>query len=254
MNTSSASFFASSGSRSTAQFNTAIVSQTGGNIGIGFAIPSRLAHSVVLELLETGKVRRGYLGVSISDLNPDMAEAFGLDSTRGALVEGVQDNTPAATAGIKRGDVIRSIDGQPVQNVADLRLTIAAMRPGSEVDMEILREGEEITLRVTLGSLDDPTAVATVEDSPLEGIALEPVSDANRQQWNTEEEKGLVITEVNPRSPYASVLAPGMVILEVNDVAVNTIGELGASLRSGRVNKLWVSFRGSRGFLALRVR
>ncbi len=234
--------------------NTAIVSQTGGNIGIGFAIPSRLARSVVLELIETGKVRRGYLGVSISDLNPDMAEAFGLDSTRGALVENVQENTPAAAAGIKRGDVIRTIDGQPVQNVTDLRLTIAGMRPGTEVEMGIFRDGENLTLRVVLGSLDDPSAVATTEDSPLEGIALEPLNATNRQQWNTEEERGLIITEVNPRSPYANVLAPGMVILEVNDVAVNTIGELGAALRSGRVNKLWVSFRGNRGFLALRVR
>jgi S1-C subfamily serine protease len=115
--------------------NTAIYSATGGNIGIGFAIPTRLAQTVVLELIETGKVRRGYLGVSISDLNPDMAEAFGLENTKGALIETVQDGTPADIAGIKRGDVIKKIDGKVIENVADLRLTIAAMRPGTETDL-----------------------------------------------------------------------------------------------------------------------
>jgi Do/DeqQ family serine protease len=116
--------------------NTAIYSATGGNIGIGFAIPTRLAQTVVLELIETGKVRRGYLGVSISDLNPDMAEAFGLENTKGALIETVQDGTPADIAGIKRGDVIKKIDGKVIENVADLRLTIAAMRPGTETDLK----------------------------------------------------------------------------------------------------------------------
>jgi serine protease Do len=233
--------------------NTAIFSQTGGNIGIGFAIPSSLARTVVLELIETGKVRRGYLGVSISDLNPDMAEAFGLDSSKGALVELVQDDTPAARAGLKRGDVIREINGLPVESVSDLRLRVASIRPGSEIDVGIVREGEEVVVAVLLGSLDDPTAVVTAEDSPLEGIGLEPVTPAGREQWNLDTDNGLVITEVRPRSPHAQVLTPGMVILEVNDVPVNTIGQLSENLRSGRVNKLWVSFRGNRGFLALRL-
>jgi S1-C subfamily serine protease len=108
--------------------NTAIFSQTGGNIGIGFAIPTRLIRNVVLELIETGKVRRGYLGVSISDLNPDMAEAFGLEDDKGALVESVQDNSPASRAGLERGDIIREVNGENVETVADLRLTVAAIR------------------------------------------------------------------------------------------------------------------------------
>lgn len=233
--------------------NTAIYSATGGNIGIGFAIPTRLARTVVLELIETGKVRRGYLGVSISDLNPDMAEAFGLDNTKGALIETVQDGTPADKAGIERGDVIREIDGIPVENVADLRLRIAAMRPGTETDLEIYREGDSLDLTVTLGSLDDPTAVVTSEESPLEGIGLEPVTPASREQWDIDLEEGIIVTEVNPRSPYAQILAPGMVIVEVNDTRVETVGDLSENLRSGRVNKLWVSFRGNRGYLALRM-
>ena len=233
--------------------NTAIFSQTGGNIGIGFAIPSRLARTVVLELIDSGRVRRGYLGVSISDLNLDMAEAFGLESTEGAVVEAVQEATPAARAGLERGDIITQIHGATVESVADLRLKVASMRPGTEIDVKILREGEEQSLVVTLGSLDDPTAVVTGEDSPLDGVGLEPVTPASRQEWNIEEETGIIVTEVNPRSPFSQVLASGMVILEVNDVEVSTIGGLGANLRPGRVNKLWVSFRGNRGYLALRI-
>jgi serine protease Do/serine protease DegQ len=233
--------------------NTAIYSQTGGNIGIGFAIPTRLARTVVLELIDTGRVRRGYLGVSISDMNPDLAEAFGLEMASGALVEAVQDDTPAAKAGIERGDVIIRISGEEIESVADLRLRIAAVRPGTDVDITVLREGEEKVITVTLGSLDDPTAVVTGEDSPLEGIGLEPVSPAAKEQWNLEVDDGVLVTEVNPRSPYAQVLAPGMVILEVNDGEVNSIGQLTDQLRAGRVNKLWVSYRGNTGYLALRV-
>jgi serine protease Do/serine protease DegQ len=233
--------------------NTAIFSQTGGNIGIGFAIPSRLARTVIHELIDSGRVRRGYLGVSISDLNQDMAEAFGLESPSGALIESVQDGTPAARAGIERGDIITLIEGEEVESVADLRLKIASIRPGTDVAVSILRDGEVEELTVTLGSLDDPLAVVTGEDSPLEGVGLEPITPASRSEWNVEEESGVIVTDVNPRSAYAQILASGMVILEVNDVQVSTVGELNQNLRPGRVNKLWVSFRGNRGYLALRL-
>lgn len=233
--------------------NTAIFSQTGGNIGIGFAVPSSLARNVVLELIENGRVRRGYLGVSISDLNQDMAEAFQTGTTNGALVEVVQDGTPAARAGMKRGDVIRKIDNYPVESVADLRLKVASMRPGTEVAVQIIRNGEEQTLDVTLGSLDDPTAVVTGEESPIDGVGLEPVTPAVKDQWNLDVDSGLLVTEVNPRSPHAQVLAQGMVILEVNDEPVETVGQLSNLLVPGKVNKLWVTFRGNRGFIALRM-
>jgi serine protease Do len=233
--------------------NTAIFSQTGGNIGIGFAIPSRLARTVVLELIENGRVRRGYLGVSIRDMSPDMAEAFGIEEAKGALVEVVQEGTPAARAGLERGDLIQSINKQPVESVADLRLQVAAMRPGTEIDVEILRKGNPEIVKVVLGSLDDPTAIVTVEDSPLEGVGLEPVTEETRNEWNLEEEEGVLVSEVSARSPYASVLTAGMIIIEVNDATVNSIGDINENLRPGRVNKLWVSFRGNRGYVALRL-
>jgi len=233
--------------------NTAIFSRTGGNIGIGFAIPSRLARTIVLELIATGKVRRGYLGVSISDLNPDMAEAFGLDDTGGALVEMVQKGTPADKADLQRGDVIRKIDDEVVASVAELRFTIASRRPGTETSVTLLRDGESLTKTVVLGSLDDPEAVVTTQESPLEGVALQPLDEETREENNLDLENGLIVTEVEPRSPYAGSLAPGMVIMEVNDQSVETVGDLQDVLRRGQANKFWVYFRGNRGFLALRV-
>lgn len=235
--------------------NTAIFSQTGGNIGIGFAIPSKLARTVILELIENGKVRRGYLGVEITDLNKDMAEAFGLKEAKGALVQMVQPDAPAARAGLQRGDVILEIDGVTIDSVADLRLKVASIRPGTEVEITILRGGDMEDISMTLGSLDDPATVVAAQLTPLEGIGLEPLSEENKEQWKLNEERGVLVTEVNPRSPYAQVLTAGMVIIEVNDVAVNSISELSENLRVGRgVNKLWVSFRGNRGYIALRVR
>jgi S1-C subfamily serine protease len=182
-----------------------------------------------------------------------MSEAFGLESTDGALIESVQEGTPAARAGIKRGDIVTHIEGVPVESVADLRLKVASLRPGTDIGVSILRDDEKENLVVTLGSLDDPTAVVTGEDSPLEGVGLEPVTPESRGEWNVEEESGVVVTDVNPRSPYAQVLTAGMVILEVNDIEVSSVGEVNQNLRPGRVNKLWVSFRGNRGYLALRL-
>lgn len=233
--------------------NTAIYSQTGGNIGIGFAIPSRLARTVMLELIETGTVRRGYLGVSIRDLDRELAEAFNMDRPRGALVESVQPGTPADSAGIQRGDVIVRLNNREVEDVADLRLTVAAMRPGEEVGVTIHRDGDKEELVITLGSLDDPLAVVASEDSPLDGIGLSPLTEAMQLEWDLEPDEGVVVTEVNARSPYSTTLARGMVILEVNDTPVTNVGELTRALREGRVNKLWVWFRGNEGFVALRV-
>lgn len=233
--------------------NTAIASQTGGNIGIGFAIPITMARRVVLDLLESGEVRRGYLGVSIRDLDRDFAEAFQLDSTDGALVEVVQENSPAARGGIQRGDVIVEVDGRRVRNVSNLRLTVAGIRPFEEIPIVVVRGGERITLPVRLGSLDDPTAMLDDPHSPLEGVDMASLTPELGEEWNAEEEKGVLITAVDVRSPYANALSPGMVVLEVNDKEVSTVAELRDALVSGRVNRLWLSMRGNRGYVAIRV-
>jgi S1-C subfamily serine protease len=133
-------------------------------------------------------------------------------------------------------------------------LTVAAIRPGTDVDVKVFRDGKKKDFTVTLSSLDDPTASVTTEDSPLEGVAMEPVNENNSQEWKLELDEGILITEVKPRSPYGQTLFAGMVILEVNGVEVSTIGELTENIREGRSNRLWISYRGNSGYVALRVR
>ncbi len=233
--------------------NTAIMSQTGGNIGIGFAIPITMARQVVMDLIDSGEVMRGYLGVSIRDLDSDFAEAFELPGTDGALVEVVQEGSPAANAGIRRGDVILRVDGRVIRSVSSLRLTVAGLRPGSEIDIDVHRDGELKTIPVVLGSLDDPVADLDAPTSPLEGVELKEVTPALRDEMDLREDRGILVASVDPRSPYASALSAGMVILEVNDEQIEDLSDLRAKLVSGRVNRLWVSFRGNRGYIALRM-
>lgn len=226
--------------------NTAILSGSGGNIGIGFAVPTALAHNVLVNLVERGTVPRGFLGVSISDLDLDMAEAFQLPSADGALIENVSAGSPADRAGLTRGDVIVTVGGQPIASVTELRLTISQMVPGTETEIGYYRDGERKTVAVELGSLDEPAAV-------LEGVLLSELTPQLREETNIPEEiEGVIVTDVDVASPFARTLVEGMVLVEVNGEQVRTVDEVGSALRSG-VNRLWVYARGSTGYVALRV-
>ncbi|MFP4542375.1 MAG: Do family serine endopeptidase [Opitutales bacterium] len=232
--------------------NSAILSPVGANIGIGFAIPSRIARSIAEELVEYGSVKRGYLGVSIGDLDAEMAEAFDVDSTDGVLVQSVQEGMPADEAGLENGDIIISLDGQPVEDVRALRFRVASIRPGTTVPMTIIRDGEREELEVTLTSLEDGPEGDSTADDLIEGVTLAPNSSELQGSFNLDSDEGIVITSVDARSPYASVLRPGMVIVEINGDRVDSLGDVRGALRSG-ANRLWVSFRGSNLYVALRI-
>jgi serine protease Do len=235
--------------------NSAIISPIGANIGIGFAIPSRIARNIAQTLVRYGEIRRGFLGVSIRDLDEDLAAALGLDSTDGVLVERVQEDEPAEEAGIERGDVIVSVDGEEVSNVGELRFQIASIAPGTEIEIEVLRAGKRRVFEVTLGSLEDPTGEYGGEaegEGILEGVTLVPNNEERAAEWKLETEDGVVISDVDARSPYASVLQRGMIILEVNRREVDSLADIERLLRSGS-NLIWVSFRGSTGYISLRV-
>lgn len=236
--------------------NTAIYSRTGGNIGIGFAIPVTLAQSIITNLIESGTVQRGYLGVQIRDMDAALAESFGIeDGKRGALIEGVQDDSPAAKAGLERGDVILSVNGKPIQNTGELRVIIAQIKPGTKVKLNVLRKQKERDVMIELANFDEATgADADAGGSVLKGITLSPLTDDLRESHSFDEDaQGLVITRVEGDSPFATALVEGMLVIEINDEAVTTIAEAREAIRPGSVNRLWVSFRGREGYLGIRV-
>src|SRR5262249_45499018 len=141
--------------------NTAIFSPTGGNIGLGFAIPSSLAQPVIGQLKANGKVERGLLGVQIQPMSEELAKSMSLDGEKGALVAQVSPDSPALAAGLKAGDVIKSVDGKEVATVRDLTRTISATKPGTSVKLGVWRDGKDMTLSGKIGDHEDEAAAVT---------------------------------------------------------------------------------------------
>ena len=233
--------------------NTAIVSRSGGSIGIGFAIPVNMVLNVITNLVENGEVPRGLLGLYPRDLNQELAEAFGLEGTRGALVDMVQEDSPAEQAGIRHGDIITRIGGVEIESAPQLRLVVSQMLPGTEVDVHLVRAGKEEVIPVVLGSLNGSVANAAVDDGVIEGVRIDALDDGLRRDYSIPSEiEGLLVTEVDAASPYARILVPGMVVMEVNGSAVDSVDMVEAALVPG-VNRLYVWVAGKKGFVVIRI-
>jgi serine protease Do len=203
--------------------NTAILSRTGGNQGIGFAVPSNLARWVMSSLATDGKVERGFLGVTIQDLTPELAQALRLSRNSGALVADVQPNSPAGKAGFQSGDVILQFNGKPVENASELRFRVAETRPGSAVPVEVDRNGQTNTLNVTLQEqpsrqLTSARPSGEQNSDALSGVGVADLDSQVRAQLKVPASlHGAVITEVDQNSAaYDAGLRPGDVILEIN--------------------------------------
>lgn len=233
--------------------NTAIVSRTGGSIGIGFAIPSDMALNVVTNLIESGEVPRGLLGLLPVNLTPDLADAFNLPSTRGALVNQVQLGSPADKAGIKHGDIIMQVDDVEIESAPQLRLVVSQMRPGRKVAIELIREGKSLHLPVVLGSLTGSLVSSAAEQEILEGVLLESIDQSSREALSIPDEvEGVLVSDLLPGSPYAALMSVGMVVLEVNGQAVTSPAELNEQLQQG-VNRLYIWSSGSKQFMVIRL-
>jgi serine protease Do len=234
--------------------NTAILSRTGGNIGIGFAIPTNLVSNVMESLIQTGTVERGYLGVNIQDLSPELAEEFGIRDSRGALIADVVPDSPADRAGLRRGDVVVRVGERRVENANALRLLISQLRPGSSASVTFMRDGERQSVDVELGRLDDAMVAQQRTQVPfLQGVTVSPVTPELRQQFELPDAvAGLVVTEVAPASPYAEVLPVGAVIVEINRRPVPDITTAREQLRQGR-NTVLINFRGVFRFVTVVV-
>ena len=204
--------------------NSAILSRGGGNIGIGFAIPSNMARSVMEQLLEFGEVRRGLLGVTILTITPDIAEAYDVEETQGALVSQVMADSAAEKAGIEAGDIIRKVDGKAVSNANDLRNTIGMKRSGDTVELQVFRDGRERTIKATLGEQATPVQVSAEEIHPgLQGAELETLDAASPAY---EGEAGVLVAHVDPGSPAAQRgLRQGDIITAVNRRKVTNLEE-----------------------------
>lgn len=233
--------------------NTAILSRTGGNIGIGFAIPSVLARNIALSLVNFGEIQRGFLGVSLDDLDQALAESFGGIAYRGALIQYVEDDTPAAQAGLKRGDIVTHLNGMPISGDEDLRSRIASRLPGTEIILKVVRDGDTIDVPVMLGDLSERIAQASTSAELLDGVTAEFVDDALREEFGIDEEvSGIFIRQIETSSPYVRSMSAGIIILEINGQAPTSVAQARDLFRSG-INRLYVQAGDSYGFIAIRV-
>jgi serine protease Do/serine protease DegQ len=226
--------------------NSAIISRTGGNVGIGFAIPVNMVRALMEQLIATGTVRRGLLGVNINDVTPDLAATFGLPGNSGALVAGVSANSAAERAGIEIYDVIVSINGAPIRDSGALRNAIGLLQPGVEITVGLIRDGRAQTATAVLGEL--PTAPVTAVSPPAEETELDSVFEGAEIVDNKSETgvPGLLVTRVDPNSPAADRgLRPDDVITKINRVRVRTLAEAIPLMENARVIMLEVQ-RGDR--------
>ncbi len=238
--------------------NTAIISPSGGSIGIGFAIPSSTAKSVVEQLAKYGETRRGWLGVKIQSVSPDMVKTLGLDKPRGALVADVTPTGPAEKAGLLAGDVILKFNGQDIHEMRDLPRIVAETAVGTDVDVEVMRQGKLMDVMVVLGRLENgekimaqqATAPADKAVEEVLGMKLSPVTDALRSKFKfADNVEGAVITEVAPGSSAAEKhLAPGDIVSEAGERKITTPEDV-----SKRVKELQAEGRSSILLLVLKA-
>lgn len=214
--------------------NTAILSPSGGSIGIGFAVPSALARPIIDQLLQFGETRRGWLGVRIQNVDESIAESLGLKEPKGALVAGVDDKGPSKPAGIEPGDVILKFDGKDVKDSKDLPRIVGQTAVGKEVDVLLLRKGKEVTKQVKLGRLEEGEKVAKASATQGEadkptikkalGLDLSPITDEAKRRFSIKDNvKGVLVSRVDPNSPAADKrIQVGDIIVEVQQEAVTT--------------------------------
>lgn len=201
--------------------SAAIASRGGGSEGVAFAIPSNMAKDVITQLMVDGKVTRGHLGVMISPLSDDLAASFGFAGEEGILVQDVVEDSAAARAGVRPGDIITSLNREAVEEVTQFRTAIASKQPGTRVTLGIWRAGQTLTLEVTLGEApgaDAPEPSGDPEAPPELGLTLEDIGPRHQRKYDLPHSAGVVITKIDPGSPAALAdLQPGDVIEQIGD-------------------------------------
>ncbi len=237
--------------------NTAIISgNTGGNVGIGFAIPINIAKGILKDLKETGSVTRGWLGVMIQKITPELEKSFGLNQSEGALVGDVIPDGPAAKGGILRGDVITKFNNQLVREMEDLPKIVAATHPGSAVDVEVIRDGSLKVLRVTIEVLQDSKEVVVAKADPL-GLQVQDITEEIAQGLKLQDLEGVLVSDVAAGDAASEAgIRRGDVISEMNRAPVKNVEDyqnLLASVQKGSSVLFLVKRGGSTIYIAVKV-
>jgi serine protease Do len=224
--------------------NTAIYSPSGGNMGIGFAVPSDLAASVLKSIREKGRVTRGYLGIGIQAVTQELADAFKLKEASGALVSDVPQNGPAAKAGIQQGDVIVAVNRKKIDGPRELRLMISGMEPGTKAEIRLIRNGQQKDVQAELTSLPEKQEVASSGATPnpssiLNGVVVSDLDDDARRAIHAPLDlQGAVIIEINPASAaYRSGLRQGSVIQQINQQPVKSAKDVDTLIEKAKSNE-----------------
>jgi serine protease Do len=204
--------------------NAIIASQSGGSEGIGFAIPSNMAIHIAKALIDTGKVQRGWLGITLQDITFDKQKALKLDTSKGASVVDVVKGGPAHKAGIKAGDVILSLDGKDIADSGALRNLIAGLPMGKAVTLGILREGKKLSVAVTIGSFEDAAKLMSASLRDKLGVDVRPLKDSEMSRYGLEQDQGVAISWLDPKGPMAKAgFEIDDLILRVNDQTINSV-------------------------------
>ncbi|HPQ13646.1 MAG TPA: Do family serine endopeptidase, partial [Bryobacteraceae bacterium] len=218
--------------------NSAILSRSGGNVGIGFAVPINLARAAMDQIIQHGKVTRAYMGVLPQEVTPAIAEAFGLQQAGGVLVGNVEPNSPAARAGIQRGDILLSMNSKPITDFGQFRIDVGSMKPGSTVRFIVFRNGTQQQIDVTLGEMPSqprpqPRPQPQQRD-PLEGLSLRNLSPELAAQLGLPADtRGVAVTDVAEGSAAEDAgLQSGDIIVEVNRKPVSSAAEVGRAVRA----------------------
>ncbi len=209
--------------------NTAIATPSGGNVGIGFAIPINTARSIIEQLKEGKGIERGYIGIKIKPLTPELAEALGIKEKKGIVVLFVEPGSAGEKAGLKAGDIIIRLNKKPIESIDDFINKVANLKPGTEITLDIVRDNKEKQITVKLGSLPSGLAGITPGKKKLgegvwQGLAVKPISSELAKQFNFKSKEGVVVINVTPQSPGDKAgLHPGDVLLRIGNISISTI-------------------------------
>ncbi len=225
--------------------NTAIVTRSGSSAGIGFAIPSNMVRDIAKQLIEKGVYKRGYLGVSITNLSSDMSSFYG--GKFGALVASVGSDTPAEKAGLKRGDLIIAVDGKKVDSASALKNLIGTYQPGATVTLTFIRDKKTKNVKVKLASYDNANTITDSSKASYRGLTVEPLSAAQKSQMGiTANVNGVIVTEVKPKSPaFEEGVMKGDIIIQIENKEIKSLKDFKEAVKGKNKKRVWIYRQGA---------